>query len=107
VFKKSEPIAKLALFERCTDTAATETLNDAINNAVSGKPDLIKAIESAETLDQFKEVLPEPLAKHLPFLMDWGELAPRLTGIDLRPAVYLARETVPLGVALVHKQARG
>jgi predicted KAP-like P-loop ATPase len=92
-------IAKLALFERCTDTTATETLNDAINNASAGKPDLIKAIESSETLDQFKEVLPEPLAKHLPFLMDWGQLAPKLTGIDLRPAVYLARETVPLRLA--------
>jgi predicted KAP-like P-loop ATPase len=92
-------IAKLALFERCTDTTATEVLHDAINNATSGKPDLIKFIESAETLDQFREALPEPLTKHLSFLMDWGQLAPKLTGIDLRPAVYLARETVPLRFA--------
>jgi hypothetical protein len=61
----------------------------------STKPDLIKVIESAETLDLFREAIPEPLAKHLAFLVDWGQLAPKLTGIDLRPAVYLARETVP------------
>jgi predicted KAP-like P-loop ATPase len=92
-------IAKLALFERCTDIVATEALHDAINNATAGKPDLIKVIESSETLDQFKEVLPDPLAKHVAFLMDWGQLTPKLTGIDLRPAVYLARETVPLRLA--------
>jgi predicted KAP-like P-loop ATPase len=92
-------IAKLALFERCTDTAATEILHDAINNATSGKPDLIRIIESSQAIDEFQQALPEPLTKHRTFITDWGQLSPKLTGIDLRPAVYLARETVPLRLA--------
>ncbi|MFZ2994647.1 hypothetical protein [Sphingobium sp.] len=33
---------------------------------------------------------------HLTVLRDWFGLAPKLAGVDLRPAVYLSRETVPM-----------
>ena len=89
-------IAKLALFERCTDSAATEALHDAINAAPSGRTDILKKLESATSDDELKSHLPEAWQKHLAFLRDWVQLEPKLAGIDLRPAVYLARETVPL-----------
>jgi hypothetical protein len=92
-------IAKLALFERCTDIAATEALHDAINAAGTGKPDLFQALETAASDDDVKKAAPEPFQKHLAFIAEWVQLEPKLAGIDLRPAVYLARETVPLRLA--------
>jgi predicted KAP-like P-loop ATPase len=89
-------IAKLALFERCTDTTATEALHDAINAAPAGKPDILPKLEGARTDDELRTHLPESWQKHLVFVKDWVQLEPKLAGIDLRPAVYLARETVPL-----------
>lgn len=89
-------IAKLALFERCTDSEATEALHNAINAAGDGKPELLRELESASSPGELKAVLPEQWQKHLPVISDWVQLQPRLGGVDLRPAVYLARETVPL-----------
>ena len=89
-------IAKLALFERCTDTGATEALHDAINAATAGAPDLLRDLEEAESEDAIRKLSPEGWQKHSPFLVEWARLDPKLSGIDLRPAVYLARETVPL-----------
>ena len=55
--------------------------------------------ESGESLDDIKATLPEPWQRHLTFLTDWLRLEPKLTDVDLRPAVYLARETVPIRFA--------
>lgn len=89
-------IAKLALFERCTDTSATEALHDLINEAVEGKPELIREIEQTISREELKEQAIAAWEKHLRFIEEWIQLEPKLAGIDLRPAVYLARETVPL-----------
>jgi predicted KAP-like P-loop ATPase len=89
-------IAKLALFERCTDTNATEALHDAINAARAGTPNLLREVEGAESEEELKKRSPEAWQKHLLFLAEWVQLDPKLAGVDLRPAVYLARETVPL-----------
>lgn len=90
-------IAKLALFERCTDSVSTEALHNAINASQDGKPDIIRTLEGPQ--GQSDAAPPEAWAKHLNFLRDWASLDPKLSGIDLRPAVYLARETVPLRIA--------
>jgi predicted KAP-like P-loop ATPase len=89
-------IAKLALFERCTETAAVEFLHDQINAAPTGKPDLLARLEAAEMPDELGELIPVPWQKYTDVVKDWIRLEPKLTGIDLRSAVYLARETVPL-----------
>jgi predicted KAP-like P-loop ATPase len=89
-------IAKLALFERCADAAATEALHDAINNAPGGKLAFLVAAESGEALETLKATLPDAWQKHLPFVAEWVRLDPKLSDIDLRPAVYLARETVAM-----------
>lgn len=92
-------IAKLALFERCVDTSATEALHNAINAASDGKLKFLKEIENGEPIDEHKSELPDKWQPFLPFIADWARLEPKLANIDLKPAVYLARETIPVRVA--------
>lgn len=91
-------IAKLALFERCTDGQATETLHHVINAAGNGKPELLATLEAATSGEALRAACPESWKKHVNVIQDWVRLEPKLAGIDLRPAVYLARETVPLRI---------
>lgn len=91
-------IAKLALFERCTDGPATEALQHAIQAAPDGKPELIARIEGASTETELERLSPDSWKRHLSVLKDWVRLDPKLAGIDLRPAVYLSRETVPMHI---------
>ena len=97
-------IAKLALFERCTDNAATEELHNLIYAAPEGKPALFAELECGKT-DPPTPTLPEILSKHSSFLLEWSKLPPALEGVDLRPAVYLARETIPLRMPTVSSSA--
>ena len=92
-------IAKLALFERCTDAMATEAFHNAINSATGGKVAFLAAPEGGEPVEDVKTSLPDQWHKHLPFIADWAKLEPKLADIDLRGAVYLARETVPIRFA--------
>jgi predicted KAP-like P-loop ATPase len=92
-------IAKLALFERCVDTSATEALHNAINAASDGKLKFLHAIENGEPIDEHRSELPDKWQPFLPFIVDWARLQPKLADIDLKPAVYLARETIPVRVA--------
>jgi predicted KAP-like P-loop ATPase len=89
-------IAKLALFERCTDTKAVDALHTAIN-ASAGKPAFLAALESPRPGgEDAGDDCPVDIKKHINFVRDWAALEPKLADVDLRPAVYLARETVPL-----------
>ena len=45
-----------------------------------------------------EKLCPKEWQKYLAVLEDWVRLEPTLGGVDLRPAVYLARETVPLRI---------
>ena len=49
--------------------------------------------------------MPEVWKKHSSFILDWAKLPPALDGVDLRPAVYLARETIPLNTLSVQASA--
>lgn len=89
-------IAKLALFERCTDGLATEALQNAIQAAPDGRPELLVQVEAAKSDDKLLTVCPEPWKRHIDVIRDWVRLDPKLAGVDLRPAVYLSRETVPM-----------
>jgi predicted KAP-like P-loop ATPase len=87
-------IGKLALFERCTDAGATEFLHDQISIAPGGKPEFLAKMESVD--GEVGPLIPEQWQKHADVVKEWIRLEPKLAGMDLRPAVYLARETVPL-----------
>ena len=91
-------IAKLAVFERCTDASATASLYRTIQEADDGKPPLLRKLEStAADLVSFQEAYPKEWpSKHLDFVREWTLLKPTLADIDLRPTVYLSRETVPI-----------
>lgn len=89
-------IAKLALFERCTDGQAIEALHHAIQASSNGRPDLLVKAEAAATISELEKICPDPWKRHVEVIYDWLRLEPAMGGIDLRPAVYLARETVPM-----------
>lgn len=91
-------IAKIALFERCTDNQATAEFYRIINESAGGKAEIISKLEEAtEEAEKFKKLCPEIwLQKHFSFVIEWFQLKPYLGGIDLRPALYLNRETMPL-----------
>ena len=90
-------IAKLALFERCTDSAATATLYGLINRSDAGAPEVIQALEAEEDEASLTEKCADEFdEKHAVFIRDWIRLKPSLGTTDLRPLVYLSRETLPL-----------
>lgn len=97
-------ITKFALFERCTDNDATKELHNIINAATDGKPRLLRQLEQLKP-DGAPPTLPEVWTKHSSFLLDWAKLPPAVGGVDLRPAVYLARETIPLRMLAVQASA--
>lgn len=88
-------IAKLALFERCTDESAIRGLNALISAAPGGKAQTFVELEAlGDAVPPDK--LPKEWQKYPEFLSDWLKLHPPLGGIDLRPAVYLSKETMPV-----------
>ena len=92
-------IAKMALFERCCDSKAVSTLYNEINATADGKPEIFKKLESSkEDFEQFEKLLPSEWDKYKWFIFDWISLEPALSNRDLRPLVYLSKETVPLRV---------
>lgn len=90
-------VAKLALFERCTDAAAVAHLYNEINAAAGGQPEVLKKLEKLlEDPEKFKKDCPEQWAPRAEFVREWLSLDPPLSGRDLRPLAYLSRETMPL-----------
>lgn len=92
-------IAKLALFERCTDSTAVAHLYNEINAAAGGKPEALVTLEQLrEDPEKFKEACPDQWGAKSEFIREWLSLDPPLADKDLRPLVYLSRETTPLRV---------
>lgn len=90
-------VAKFALFERCVEPGAITKMYALINEAPSGKPELIVELEKLrDDPPKFTEACPEEWKKNARFLLDWFGLSPALGALDLRPLVYLSRETTPL-----------
>lgn len=90
-------VAKLALFERCTDADASAHLYREINAASDGKPDVLATL--AQHLDDeqaFEGACPKEWKHRAAFVREWLALDPPLAGVNLRPLVYLSRETIPL-----------
>ena len=90
-------IIKLSLFERCTDEFAFAELLKVIHESPNGKAKEL----SNKYLEKIKEntsTLPERWKDHVEFISEWGALSPDFSKIDLRPAVYLARETLPIQI---------
>lgn len=101
-------ITKLVIFERCAGAEATAALYRLID-AEEGKPTLLRELEenSAEELptgtpDSWNR---NPTTKE--FILEWARLEPSLKDMDLRAAIYLSRETLPVGAYVVGLSPRG
>ncbi|HEJ5676537.1 TPA: NTPase KAP [Pseudomonas aeruginosa] len=94
-------ITKLVIFERCVGVKATADFYRLVD-AEQGTPTLLKQLE--ENGGRIPEYAPKtwtdnPTTKS--FISDWAQLEPRLSGVDLRAAIYLSRETMPIGAYVV------
>lgn len=92
-------IAKLVIFERCAGVDATSDFYQLIDSE-AGKP---KALEDLESLneEQLPASAPDSWKKNSStanFIREWSKLEPKLKSVDLRGAIYLSRETIPIGV---------
>lgn len=90
-------IAKISLFERCTSDRAFGDLLKAVNESPKGKAEILSAI-SLKKISSDASKFPDTWHDHKEFIAEWGQLTPDLSQIDLRAAVYLARETLPLQI---------
>jgi predicted KAP-like P-loop ATPase len=91
-------IAKLCVFERCVGEDAYRHLIMEINEAKDGKPKIIAALEDNPLAEDESgtPLWPDAWTAHKDFICQWLALDPSLRDRDLRPAVYLSRESVPL-----------
>ncbi|QLB19061.1 KAP family P-loop NTPase fold protein [Mannheimia granulomatis] len=85
-------ITKLVIFERCVDSDTVIKFYQLINEK-EGKPELLKELENNN--EQNLSILSEnkPIQT---FIKEWVKLEPKLSDLDLRAAIYLSRETIPL-----------
>ncbi|WP_065328063.1 KAP family P-loop NTPase fold protein [Tritonibacter mobilis] len=91
-------ITKISLFERCTSNSAFSGLLETINAAPDGKSKYLSGTELSK-LEVGTDSYPEAWKDHLDFIVEWGQLEPDISSVDLRPVVYLARETLPIQVS--------
>ncbi len=88
-------ITKLVIFERCLGTQATNKLYELIDKE-KGYPKALADLENSEVeCDEIK--LPEEWKLDLAFIDKWSKLPPMFTEMDLTPAAYLSRESIPMG----------
>lgn len=101
-------IAKLVIFERCAGTDATRDLYQLID-AAAGKPRIFRELEGPGLAD-LPSAAPEswknnPTTKT--FILEWLKIEPALKDRDLRAAIYLSRETMPIGSYVVGLSPKG
>jgi predicted KAP-like P-loop ATPase len=102
-------ITKLVIFERCAGADATADLYRLID-AELGKPKIFDLIESDSSNVLSGDGLPESWTKNqatAAFIKKWSQLKPSLKNVDLRAAVYLSRETMPMGAYIVGLSPQG
>ncbi len=102
-------ITKLVIFERCAGAEATADLYRLID-AELGKPKIFDLIENDSSNTLPDKGLPESWTKNnttSTFIKKWSQLEPSLKNVDLRAAVYLSRETMPIGAYTVGLSVQG
>jgi len=102
-------ITKLVIFERCAGAEATADLYQLID-AELGNPKIFDLIENDSSNTLPNKGLPESWTKNnttSTFIKKWSQLEPSLKNIDLRAAVYLSRETMPIGAYTVGLSVQG
>lgn len=85
-------ITKLVIFERCVDSDVVTKFYQLVNEG-EGKPELLKELENNNEQNLSKLSENKPIQE---FIKEWVKLEPKLSDFDLRAAIYLSRETIPL-----------
>jgi predicted KAP-like P-loop ATPase len=88
-------ITKLVIFERCVGSEITSDFYRLIDSE-KGKPNLLQIEGNNEFMNNLPELWKNKDLKN--FISEWMKLEPNLKNIDLRPALYLSRETRSLGI---------
>lgn len=91
-------ITKLVIFERCAGADATADLYKMIDTE-AGKPALLRELEEMKD-SALPKGIPESWNNNATiktFIVEWAKLEPSLKNRDLRAAIYLSRETMPIG----------
>jgi predicted KAP-like P-loop ATPase len=94
-------ITKLVIFERCVGASATADFYRLVD-AEQGKPTILKQLEEEGgkiPSDAPKTWTANPTTEA--FIAEWAQLEPKLGEVDLRAAIYLCRETMPIGAYVV------
>ncbi|NTU50413.1 MAG: KAP family P-loop domain protein, partial [Desulfobulbaceae bacterium] len=102
-------ITKLVIFERCMGTEATADFYRFVD-AGQGKSTILKQLEELTGADPLPNNAPSSWINNATtkeFILEWAKLEPALKDIDLRAALYLSRETMPLGAYIVGLSSLG
>lgn len=86
-------LAKMLLFERCSDPAAYAALTQAVNSNSEGKPIFLSEWEQRAQNAEEQKLAP-PWDD--PFILEWLKLSPSVGDLDLRGILYVGREHAPL-----------
>lgn len=85
-----EELVKLQLFERCASPGAFQFLVKLVSESESGKPEMFRTIEDALAKDQEYQIPDKTW--DAPFIIEWLQLSPPLSSVDLRPLLHLSRD---------------
>jgi len=88
-------ITKLVIFERCVGSEITADFYRLIDSE-KGKPDFLQIEENGKLKGKLPELWQSNGLEQ--FIFEWMRLEPNLRNVDLRPALYLSRETRSIGI---------
>lgn len=98
-------LIKMLLFERCASEGAFDYLAKAVANEEEGKPKFIQELE--EKLINGDEYEAPDATWNDEFVQKWVLIEPKLSGIDLRPLLYLSRDKALSFVAYDELSVKG
>lgn len=87
-----EELVKLQLFERCASPSAFEFLAKKVSESDDGKVEFLMEIEEKLKRGEAYEA-PNQSWKD-PFIEEWLQITPLLSGVDLRPLLHLSKDTI-------------
>lgn len=87
-----EELVKLQLFERCASPSAFEFLAKKVSESDDGKVEFLMEIEEKLKSGEAYEA-PNQSWKD-PFIEEWLQITPLLSGVDLRPLLHLSKDKI-------------
>ena len=98
-------LIKMLLFERCASEGAFDYLDKEVASAVDGKPEFIQKLE--DSLISGEKFESPDATWNNDFVQKWILIEPKLSGIDLRPLLYLSRDKALSFVAYDELSVKG